>query len=380
MDTLQLLLVALAAGVGSWAWTSMTGWPARRVLRQREQLHWSDVARRIHADRMGMAAVAVFLPADCALAVYLWRHPGVFWILAVGLLSAIGVTLGAWPLKRALEHGSRKERWWVTPLKNPALFYGVLIVAMPRDFGAVTWVLFGGVIGYLIAGQIWPIPISRPFRRLAAPSAEVEALIRDVSEKSGIRVRRAWVVEVPQSTAVALPFSKEIVVTSRIVEILSPAELRAVVAHELEHLRESFALSFVRVLVAYSSLPLLLVKPVCATWGPQGLGLLVLLWIAPRFLFSRWSIRQENKADQTGAREDAAALASALLRLHEDNLVPAVLEQKSSHPDLYDRMIACGVTPDFPRPKPAASHTLAGTVAAGALGVLAMMAVIEWTR
>lgn len=43
----------------------------------------------------------------------------------------------------------------------------------------------------------------------------------------------------------------------------------------------------------------------------------------------------------------------ALTRLYQDNLVPAIIAKKHTHPDLYDRLLAAGVTPDFPKPAPA---------------------------
>lgn len=65
--------------------------------------------------------------------------------------------------------------------------------------------------------------------------------------------------------------------------------------------------------------------------------------------------RMEERADRVACEHmhDAAAYASALERLHEHNLVPAVLGKgRKTHPDLYDRMTAAGVTPSYPRPDP----------------------------
>jgi hypothetical protein len=52
---------------------------------------------------------------------------------------------------------------------------------------------------------------------------------------------------------------------------------------------------------------------------------------------------------------DKVVYAQALERLYEINQTPAVMPRRATkiHPDLYDRMIAAGVTPDYPKPAPA---------------------------
>jgi hypothetical protein len=60
--------------------------------------------------------------------------------------------------------------------------------------------------------------------------------------------------------------------------------------------------------------------------------------------------------------------------LYEDGLLPAVNSKKrASHPHLYDRLIAAGVTPDFPRPSAPASiawHGFIFTMALGGISVI----------
>jgi hypothetical protein len=69
-----------------------------------------------------------------------------------------------------------------------------------------------------------------------------------------------------------------------------------------------------------------------------------------------------------------------LARLHEDNLVPAVVaQQHSTHPHLYDRLIAAGVTPDFPRPPAAAKMAWHGLLFSILAGVLALILVLRMT-
>ena len=68
---------------------------------------------------------------------------------------------------------------------------------------------------------------------------------------------------------------------------------------------------------------------------------------------------------------DAGTYARALTRLYEDNLSPAVNAKKmATHPHLYDRLLAAGVTPDFPRPAAPAAMAVTGSVFAGLVGML----------
>ena len=64
----------------------------------------------------------------------------------------------------------------------------------------------------------------------------------------------------------------------------------------------------------------------------------------------------ELRADVAAAGSDgeSPSYARALEKLYEAGKLPAVMPGNSMvHPHLYDRMIAAGVTPDYPRPAPA---------------------------
>ena len=52
-------------------------------------------------------------------------------------------------------------------------------------------------------------------------------------------------------------------------------------------------------------------------------------------------------------------------------------KNRASHPHLYDRLLAAGVTPDFPRPAAAASMAWHGHVLGGLLGGLFAMFAIR---
>jgi hypothetical protein len=81
--------------------------------------------------------------------------------------------------------------------------------------------------------------------------------------------------------------------------------------------------------------------------------------LALAVLFRNVAARMEKRADEVAhTAVSPARYARALERLYEANLVPAVLSKKAAkpHPHLYDRVLAAGVTPGYPRPEPPSSR------------------------
>src|SRR5258708_337607 len=72
------------------------------------------------------------------------------------------------------------------------------------------------------------------------------------------------------------------------------------------------------------------------------------------FIFlNRRRRRMEIRADVFGRwlHADKSIYARALAKLYQANETPAVMSRKRMvHPHLYDRLLAAGITPDFPRP------------------------------
>jgi predicted Zn-dependent protease len=66
--------------------------------------------------------------------------------------------------------------------------------------------------------------------------------------------------------------------------------------------------------------------------------------------------RMEKRADGIASNHegDAGTYARALEKAYRFNLTPVVLrkENKGVHPDLYDRLVAAGITPSYARPEP----------------------------
>ena len=133
---------------------------------------------------------------------------------------------------------------------------------------------------------------------------------------------------------------------------LGDEELAAVMAHELGHLAEPRRIALLRTATA-AVLPAAVVAAP-ALWsrgGPvaaAGAVAAALAWLA---LFRALSRRMEQRADGA-AHAHGPIYARALEELHRVNLLPAVLGRRSSHPDLYDRLVQAGAAPSWPRPEP----------------------------
>jgi Zn-dependent protease with chaperone function len=122
-----------------------------------------------------------------------------------------------------------------------------------------------------------------------------------------------------------------------------------------------------------SLFPLIFIRPCFSFYEPYGL----LIPISATFLlawFSRWfSHKMEKRADHAAVETqlNEGVYARALENISRENLLPAVnINKRQTHPDLYDRMIAAGITPEYPRPKRPKSITWLGFTISIILGAL----------
>jgi hypothetical protein len=158
-------------------------------------------------------------------------------------------------------------------------------------------------------------------------------------------------VELSSANAFAYPGAQIICFTTAAVEGLTPKQLTAIAAHELEHVRESRALRAIWSM-AYALPPLFI--PALPRSPANGLVLGMVLFVLCALAYRSLSGRLEQHADSAATKngQDEGQYALALERLYELNLLPAVTYVRQTHPHLYDRLIASGSTPAFPRPRP----------------------------
>ena len=68
---------------------------------------------------------------------------------------------------------------------------------------------------------------------------------------------------------------------------------------------------------------------------------------------------------------DESVYAPALEKLYRENQLPAVnINDRQTHPHLYDRMLAAGISPDYPRPRRPKKMTTVGIAYVSGLGIL----------
>jgi hypothetical protein len=112
-----------------------------------------------------------------------------------------------------------------------------------------------------------------------------------------------------------------------------------------------------RVLASFFWFPFLFYRPAgyaIGAGGPILLGMAAVLVLgAAKRLGRRMEVRADKVA-QAG-EQDEGIYARALERVYQENLIPAVMPGKRHiHPHLYDRLLAAGAIPSYPRPKAAA--------------------------
>ncbi|MFO0680988.1 MAG: M48 family metalloprotease [Sandaracinus sp.] len=206
---------------------------------------------------------------------------------------------------------------------------------------------------------------------LRPASPALRALARRVAAREGI----PWIFTlrlpthgVPFANAAALPWARTMIVTDYIAELLAPEELEAVLAHEAGHLSEAPWVSACRLgavatlLFATTSGARIAdaLSPGASAWVTW-IGLLAAVPMV--LLVLALARKMEERADaHARANVSADALADALAALARDARMPLVTGRRHArmHPDLYDRICACGRDLG---PRPAPPNRRAGLIA-----------------
>lgn len=324
--------------------------------------HWSERARLFHPVR-GTATFNLFLGAANAglLGYWLARESP----LGVGLFSVVGFAAalaGNYGVDRKV---APQMDWW-SYCGGAARNWG-LIFLLGSLFVGTGWAIRGeerwphlGLVLVAFLAVYLPLitvgwtPLLRWVGLIRAVPPELNEWVRQVATDSGVEVRRVGMLISSLAMAVALPFRKEILLTPPLVRILSEAELRCVVHHELAHLAESPSILMGRLAGACAYVPLIFLGPVIRNYPTVGFPAVMLSVAVLSLASTALARRMEVRADRAPAASEADGMVSAqaLERLYEANLIPASgIARGQPHPDLYDRMLSAGLQPDFPRPK-----------------------------
>jgi Zn-dependent protease with chaperone function len=377
MLNLAILIGAcfLAAGL-----TFATNWLALIPWRRNKDKHWSEQARLVYPVFVAARSSLWTIPGILTLAVLLlWPDSSPLWLFT-GVAAALGAYAGTLPA----DH----EVFPRIPLRDllPQIAIGILLrfliwfvfiasaVFMPNQFNQLTLVIGVTVIAlWLIwsrSGFIWA---GRKMGLFLPAPERLRKITADTSARMNVSFREVLLMRSPMAQAFAFPNTRQLLFTERLLELAPDDEIAAICAHELAHLTESKAARYSRSIQMLIFLPWIFFNPVVHTFGFFGFyGLLLVTFVVPR-IYGKISRKLESRADQLAkANEgDAGTYARALTRLYEDSLLPAVTsKERATHPHLYDRLLAAGVTPDFPRPAAASTMAVHGHIFAGLVGLL----------
>lgn len=321
--------------------------------------HWTERARLLWPARRVQVGMSVALGSTAVILGALDHQDEV-----IGSLSFLGIACGylggSFFSTREIEPRYRFLVWLNEMFWALLVQFGIigilfaLMATMPNTLGPADWLRVAlGFLGMaVIATGLW-LPLFKLFPRKAEPEeARLNAIVKEVSAQTGVTPRWTFYGKSPQARAGALVYLRSLVVTSRVMEILDDEELRAVLHHEMAHLREGLVVRLSRLLPLAGFAVFVFIPPVL---HHHGFGGFMLLALCP-FLCGRLSRaiarRMEQQADDAAIHgADPVKYAHALEKFHEANQIPAVMRSNTMvHPHLYDRMLAAGVTPDYRRP------------------------------
>ena len=255
---------------------------------------------------------------------------------------------------------------------------------MPEKLGTKSFLVFTGALLAQLCLLIGDTAYLLRWLRIAhvAP-AHVTAMVEGLCTEMGVKGKvTVYVFEWAQVNALASIVHRWVGFSSEMIKALSLEELRSIAAHELGHLLEPAWLRWIRIIQKFSYLPTVFIFMYGGRYGFFFGFLAVLAIMAAN---KRVVLYGEKRADRLqSAASQSEVYMSAMVKLHELNLQPAVMPGKQTHPDLYERLIAAGIQPDFPRP-PAPSKrkplwTALGMSAAGLVFCFALMVGIQLLR
>lgn len=352
----------------SWAFSAAAAGLMLRPLRKLGDAHWTERARLAFPAR-AVAMTCVFVSPGVAAPLQLLysgpvsRIPPVLMAVLSVLCGALPALLVALAVERHITGRKVSPRTWtrsvlslwlvVIPNAGIALLSGILLP------GEVGWAAGLGLLLTAAAmtaanfgAGLW---VARRLGLARPASSRLQRLVEEVATAAGIAPRAVYDLSWGAANALAFPLTRTLVFTERAVELLGDDELRGVTAHEFAHLAEPRGARVTRLGASYSLLLLAAAKPLISTYGLTAYVVLALIYFAVIALVTRLFHRLEVRADAAALlhQQETGSYARALEQIHTANLIPGVLRGRGQvHPHLYDRLLAAGVQPDYPRPQP----------------------------
>jgi Zn-dependent protease with chaperone function len=346
--------------LGTAAGALASTWP-RSALKEG---HWTERARKGYPARYTASVATALLPLVWAatghivarllqVQAFLLVVPAASSALAGSLIVLVAVERRVRPSPPSW---LRIARGWLARMVVMLLPLPLLLVItylLPARMNARAVGMLAGSLGLfaflVFGGGLW---LGRPLGLTKAGRPRLRGVVEGVSARLGIPFRGVHEFGLSSINAVAFPLPRLLAFSEAAVDTLSDEELGSVAAHELGHLSESRLVGlaragwFVLILAAGSVSPIV---------GSFGAGTYLAVLVAASFGhvgLLRLARRMETRADKVAHEADPQRYALTLERIYELNMVPAVLLRRgAAHQDLYDRLLAAGVTPAYPRPE-----------------------------
>jgi Zn-dependent protease with chaperone function len=377
-----LLVAYFAAGAGL---NTFAHWAGLYRWRKAQHAHWTERARLLWPVRVTAVTNVMVLPVFIHQVHHWFWTVNSGWWFAYMLAACLGALLGTFPLDSHLFPNLKFRTWTSLTLGWWGIHLGGWIsliagmILMPTTWGwGTVWMSLAYVAFNLLVLSGAATRVLLLAGCLTETEPNLRSIIHEAAARRGIKLRRTWTMCGESALAYAFPISQEVVVSQRLLDVCEESEVLAICAHELAHLSESRMVLAGRILGSFAFLPLIFLTPMIhsfSLWGVLALGLL--MFLLTRFS-RRLSIEFEKRADAQATTDQISdgVYARALEKIYEANQLPAVNSKNTrTHPHLYDRLIAAGLTPSYPRPPAPRSMSWPGKLYALAMGVFLSLSI-----
>jgi Zn-dependent protease with chaperone function len=391
------ILPLLVLPAATYALTRLAAATARVCAPRRPppEAHWTVTARWAGALRLdrGSACLFAFLLA-AALGFASAPTAAYGGETARALLTVVAFAAAANAASRATERaihggvaafddGLPARAAFVVVFRLPLLVVGLSAAAnVERTFDAVAVVVAAVFAAIPFAlGRSGPSKMLRPVGALGPAPERLRTVAALAAADLGVPAPAVGTVRLPFANALADPAMRTVYVVPRTLDLLDDDGLRALLRHELAHFAQGAALRrHAAVAVATLAACSLLFPIYRSCGGVACLATLVAIFgallLANRLLRAE---KLERAADAVAHADgtDGRAYARALETLYRAALLPARMRRVDApqHPDLYDRLLAAGVVPNFPSPPPPPRYVRTG---AATIAVLAAAGFGAW--